>query len=81
MTSSLSSGLGWIEKKIGSCSVVVLIKKKSSNNQQGMSFVVFNQNLQRTKRMSLDKIPFSSHAVGIVHFTDIASFRDILWAC
>ena len=37
MTSSLSSGLGWIEKKIGSCSVVVLIKKKSSNNQQAPS--------------------------------------------
>ena len=40
--------------------MVVLIKKKSSNNQQGMSSVVFNQNLKRTKRMSLDKI-FSVH--------------------
>ena len=44
-----------------------------------MSFVVFNQNLQTTKRMSLDKILFSSHAVGIIHFIGIASFRDILW--
>ena len=29
--------------------------------------------------MSLDKILFSSHAVGIIHFIGIASFRDILW--